>query len=183
MEHWIELGLAVLLTLLALGGCVGNIVGLPGNWFMVVLAACCFWLRPESVGTHVELVTLAVLIGMAGVGEALEFLAGAMGASRMGGSRRGTALAMGGSIAGAIAGLIFGNAIPIPILGPLAASLLLGASGAFAGAAAGERWAGKDWDSSLQIGGAAFWGRLLGTVGKAVCGTIVCGIFLFAIWF
>ncbi len=78
--------------------------------------------------------------------------------------------------------MALGHLVLCHLLGPVLVSLLLGASGAFAGALVGERWAGKDWDLSIQIGTAAFWGRLLGTVGKAVCGTIACGVFLSAIW-
>lgn len=179
----LELTLVIALSLLALGGWGANVLGLPGNWLIVAMAAACFWFRPSELSSHVALVALASILLISLIGEALEFSAGALGASRMGGSKRGTVLAIGGSIAGAICGLFVGTLIPIPIVGNLIASLMLGAAGAFSGAIVGERWAGKDWDSSLQIGNAAFWGRLLGTVAKAVCGTVACGVFLTAIWF
>ncbi len=178
----LDVTLATLMTLLALTGWIANILGLPGNWLIVSLAAAGWWLAPEANRMHISLIPLIAIAFIAGLGEILEFAASALGASRMGGSRRGTLLAIAGSISGAIAGLFFGSVIPIPIVGPVIASLLLGASGAFAGAIAGERWAGKDWEKSLQIGNAAFWGRLLGTVGKAVCGTMAMGIFIAAIW-
>lgn len=178
----LDITLALFLTLLALTSWAANILGMPGNWLLVLMAAACFYMRPEESLSHVGLAPLVAMIVVAILGELLEFAASALGASRMGGSKRGTVLAVGGSVAGAIAGLFVGSLIPIPILGPVIASLLLGASGAFAGAIAGERWVGKDWDASIQIGSAAFWGRLLGTVGKAVCGTIACVIFLVAIW-
>lgn len=178
----LEILLVLLLTLLGLSGWVANILGVPGNWFIVLLAAGGLWLVPPEHRYHVTWWPFLGIVAAASLGELLEFAASALGASRMGGSKRGTLLALGGSIGGAIMGLFFGSLIPVPIVGPVIASLLLGASGAFAGAIAGERWAGKDWDASIQIGGAAFWGRLLGTVAKAVCGTIACGIFLAAIW-
>ncbi len=178
----LELCLAILLTALALTSWGANLLGLPGNWLVTALAAACLWLRPESTITHVAWTALIIILLAALVGELLEFAASALGASRMGGSRRGTALAMVGSIGGAIAGLFFGTLIPIPIVGNLIASLMLGALGAFSGAIVGERWAGKDWDASIQIGNAAFWGRLLGTVAKAVCGTIACAVFVAAVW-
>jgi uncharacterized protein YqgC (DUF456 family) len=178
----LDLLLIILMTLLGLSGWVANLLGLPGNWLIVALAAACWWLVPETSRGHLVGLTLTAIVVAAAVGELLEFAASALGASRLGGSKRGAAMALGGSIGGAILGLFCGSLIPIPIVGPLVASLLLGASGAFAGAIAGERWAGKEWDESLQIGSAAFWGRLLGTVGKAVCGTMACGIFLAAIW-
>ena len=178
----LDITLALLLTLLALTSWAANIFGMPGNWFLVLMAGVCFYLRAEDSPCHVGLAPLIAIVVVAILGEVLEFAASALGASRMGGSKRGTVLAVGGSIAGAIAGLFVGSLIPIPMIGPVIASLLLGASGAFAGAIAGERWVGKDWDSSIQIGSAAFWGRLLGTVGKAVCGTIAGVIFCIAIW-
>jgi len=177
-----DLALIIILSLLAATGWAANVLGMPGNWLIVAMAGACFWFRPETVSTHVALLPLVVIVLVAAIGELLEFAASAMGASRKGGSKRGTVLAIGGSIGGAITGLFVGTLIPIPIVGSLIASLLLGASGAFTGAIVGERWAGKDWDASIEIGSAAFWGRLLGTLGKAVCGTIACGIFLAAIW-
>jgi uncharacterized protein len=179
MLDWL---LIALLTLLTLTGFIANVLGLPGNWLVVAMAAGCWWFVDPERSSHVGLAPLIAILLVAALGELLEFIAGALGASRVGGSKRGTVLAIFGSIGGAIVGLFFGNLIPIPIVGPVVASLLLGASGAFAGAVAGERWVGKDWDQSFQVGNAAFWGRLLGTVGKAVCGTIACTIFLLAIW-
>ena len=178
----LDISVAILITLLALAGCGANVLGLPGNWFIVAMAAGSWWLAPETNRIHVTMLPLMVITLVAALGELLEFAASALGASRMGGSKRGTLLAIGGSICGAIIGLFFGSIIPIPIVGPVIASLLLGAGGAFTGAVAGERWAGKDWDASLQIGNAAFWGRLLGTVGKAVCGTVAAGVFIAVVW-
>ncbi len=179
----LDITLAILITLLALVGWGANILGLPGNWLIVALAVGGWWLAPEVNRSHVALFPLIAILLSATLGELLEFVAGALGASRMGGSKRGTLLAILGSISGAIVGLFFGSIIPIPIIGPVVASLLLGAGGAFTGAVGGERWAGKDWDASFQVGNAAFWGRLLGTVGKAVCGTMAAGILITAIWF
>lgn len=178
----LDITVAVLFTLLAVVGWGANVLGLPGNWLIVCLALGGWLLVPESYRSYISHVPVIAIGLVAVVGEVLEFVASALGASRMGGSKRGTVLAIFGSIGGAVLGLFSGALIPVPIIGSLIASLLLGAGGAFVGAVAGERWAGKDWEASLQIGNAAFWGRLLGTVGKAVCGTIACGVFLGAIW-
>lgn len=174
--------IAIVFTLLAIVGWGGNLLGLPGNWLIVALALGGWYWAPEDSRIYVAGTPVTILLTTALLGELFEFVASALGASRMGGSKRGTVLALLGSIGGAIVGLFCGTLIPIPVLGSLIASLVLGASGAFVGAVAGERWAGKDWEVSFQIGNAAFWGRLLGTVGKAVCGTIACAIFLVAIW-
>jgi uncharacterized protein YqgC (DUF456 family) len=79
-----------------------------------------------------------------------------------------------------VIGLFVGS--PVPVIGNVIASLLMGALGASVGAIVGERWAGKDWQLSFDIGSAAFWGRILGTIGKAVCGTVAAAVFLLAIW-
>ncbi|MEO8271232.1 MAG: DUF456 domain-containing protein [Aureliella sp.] len=178
----LDFTVVVLFTLLAVVGWGANVLGLPGNWLIVCMAIVGWLFVPESYRSHISQLPVIAIGLIAVVGEVLEFVASALGASRMGGSKRGTVLAIMGSIGGAIFGLFSGALIPVPIVGSLIASLLLGAGGAFIGALAGERWAGKDWEASLQIGHAAFWGRLLGTVGKAVCGTIACGGFLVAIW-
>lgn len=176
----LDVMIALLLSLVALSAWMANVLGLPGNWVIVALAFGCTLAVPDSRFWNLGWGLTVTIMVVAVVGELLEFAASAVGASRLGGSKRGVALSILGSIIGAIAGLFFGSAIPI--VGNVIASLLLGASGAFAGAMLGERWAGKDWNDSIEIGSAAFWGRLLGTVGKAVCGTAACGLFLAGLW-
>jgi hypothetical protein len=178
----VEYGLVIALTLAGLAGWGMNVLGMPGNWIIVGLALLgTFGFQPD-VRPHVSLGIGILLLAIAGLGELLEFAASALGVSRLGASKRATALAIVGSIVGAVAGLFAGSIIPIPILGSVIGSLLLGGAGAAAGAVGGERWAGREWDESLQVGHAAFWGRLLGTVGKAVCGTAACVVFLVAVW-
>ncbi len=182
MQFTIDLILMLTFTLLGLTGWMMNVLGMPGNWVIVALGAGSYFLVNDERSIHVGLVSLVIIVAIALLGELLEFAASAMGASRLGASKRATVLAVIGSIGGAIVGLMAGSIIPIPIVGSLIGSLLLGGLGAAAGAVGGERWAGKSWDESMQVGHAAFWGRLLGTLGKAVCGTIACAVFLTAIW-
>jgi uncharacterized protein YqgC (DUF456 family) len=176
----LDVAIAILLSLIAIGGWMANILGLPGNWVIVATAIGCAWWVPETRFWNLGWYLAAAILVVALIGEALEFAASAVGASRLGGSKRGVVLSIVGSITGAILGLSVGSVVPI--VGNIIASLLLGATGAFLGAMLGERWAGKDWNASIEIGGAAFWGRLLGTVGKAVCGTAACGLFLAGLW-
>ena len=49
------------------------------------------------------------------------------------------------------------------------------------GALVGEQWKGRGMDESLQVGWAAFWGRLLGTIGKLLCGTLMIVVILAAL--
>lgn len=176
-----EVLIAIFLTLIAAGGWFASLLGLPGNWAIVVLGALCWWLPEPSTRLAVGGAALAWMTVFALVGEALEFFAGALGVQRLGGGKRSAALALMGSIVGAIAGFALGSGVPV--IGNVIASLVGSALGALAGSVVGERWLGRPWEHSLQVGSAAFYGRLLGTLAKAMCGAVVVSIFLIAIWF
>ena len=72
-----------------------------------------------------------------------------------------------GSLGGAIIGL------PVPIIGSAVAAIFGGAMGAFAGAILGEQWKGRSWEKRMEVGRAAFFGRIFGTVGKLAIGAIM----------
>jgi len=182
MQSTLEIAFLVGLTLSALVAWAMNVLGMPGNWLAVAMGVGAHFLFSPDRMAHVGLIPLGIMIFAALLGELLEFAASALGASRLGASKRSSALAIVGAMVGAIVGLFAGSIIPIPIVGQVIGSLLFGSIGAAIGAVGGERWVGKSWDESLQVGHAAFWGRLLGTVGKAVCGTLACVVFIFAIW-
>ena len=114
---------------------------------------------------------VAVILGLALLGELLEFPASAMGAVKGGGSKRGAALALGGSVVGGMVGLAVG--VPIPLVGSLVAAVLFGGLGALLGAMVGETWKGRDLDQSWRVGKSAFWGRLLGTLAKTMVGSVM----------
>ena len=114
---------------------------------------------------------VALLLGLAIVGEIIEFAAGTAGAAKQGASRRAMALSIVGTLVGSIGGAMIG--LPVPVLGSAFAALLGGALGAGVGAAIGENWKGRDAEGSIQVGAAAFAGRILGTAGKLVVGGIM----------
>ena len=97
--------------------------------------------------------------------EVLEFLMGAAGARRAGGSKRGAAMA----IVGGIVGAVLGTALPVPVLGTLAGAC----AGAFAGSLFGDRLAGRPMEQSVQAGRGAAIGRFWGTTIKMIIGAIV----------
>jgi uncharacterized protein YqgC (DUF456 family) len=86
---------------------------------------------------------------------------------------------MFGSLAGGVIGAFVG--LPIPLVGSVIAILLFASVGALAGAMLGEWWKGRDWDKRWQVGRAAFWGRLLGTVGKLYLGSVIVVVVLAAL--
>ena len=95
-----------------------NVIGLPGNWLIIAFAATYSYFMPDDRRLDVSILTVLGLFALAGLGEAIEFLAAAMGASKAGASKRGTALALAGSLAGGVAGtgldphLVFGVSPP-----------------------------------------------------------------------
>ncbi|MDG1875071.1 MAG: DUF456 domain-containing protein [Mariniblastus sp.] len=155
--------------LLVLASWLLNFIGMPGNWAIVALALIWFFLGPEKF--HFHWAVLIMLVVLAAIGELIEFLASVLGAKNLGGSNRGATLSVIGSIIGGLLGATFGIPFPVPLVGMMIGSILFAGIGAWIGATLGERWGGKPMKESVQIGGAAFIGRLLGTAGKLVMGT------------
>lgn len=160
-----------LFILMILGFWLINLVGLPGNWFIV--AICLIWMFFGPADYRFPWIVVAVLAVLALIGEGIEFGASVLGTKKLGGSGRGATLSVIGSVIGGIVGAIFGIPIPIPVVGILIGSILFAAIGAWVGATIGEKWVGKSTQESVKIGGAAFVGRLLGTVGKLVMGSVM----------
>ncbi len=161
-----EIFLAIVLVILLMAFWALTLFGLPGNWLSIGATALYAWLVPAEPPLSIGWGVVLLLVVLAVISELIEFFAGAAGATKMGGSKRGAVLAIVGSIIGAIIGLYVG--LPIPVVGSIIASLLMAALGALMGAILGELWKGRNAEDSLQIGMAAFWGRLLGTAGKLV---------------
>ena len=147
--------------------------GLPGNWFILAAATLYAWLIPASSVGDAAALGWPALVGLtvlAVLGELGEFAAGAFGARRAGSSKRGATLALVGSVLGGVAGVFVAVPIPIPLVAPLVGAFLFGGVGAMIGAILGETWKGRDLETSVEVGKSAFWGRMMGTVVKAVFG-------------
>jgi len=112
--------------------------------------------------THVGTGTLLVLGVLAAASYAIDFLAAALGARRLGASRR----AMAGAALGTLFGLVFG--LPGLIVGP------------FAGAALGELSATRNLARAGRTGVAAWIGFAIGIVVKVGVAFLMIGIFLAA---
>lgn len=171
----------ILLTLVLGASWLAQLVGLPGNWLIVIVVAIYAWALPADAGAAIGWNVVIALVVVALLAEAAELAAAALGVSKAGGSRRGALLAIFGSIVGGVVGAIVG--LPIPLVGSLVAAVVFGGVGALVGAMAGESWKGRDFDSSLEIGKAAFVGRMLGTAAKMVAASIMVIVTLFALVF
>ena len=172
---------AVLLVVGSLVCWVLNLIGLPGNWFAVGLCALYAPFGPSVGRPDMGWTVVIVLAVLALVGEIVELLTAAVGTKQAGGSKRGAVLSLVGSVVGGIVGMFVG--VPIPVVGPLIGAVLFAGAGALAGAVLGEQWKGRPMDESLRIGNAAFWGRLLGTLGKTLLGAVMVALTLAAVCF
>ena len=171
--------IAVVALLLVLGaGWVMTLLSLPGTWLIVICLALYAYLIPAGWYVDIGWVVVAVVAAFALLGEIIESLAVAVGAQRAGGSKRSALLALCGSIGGGLAGGLLG--VPTLALAPVA--VVLGAAiGATAGAMLGEYWKGRSTREGWEVGKAAFWGRLLGTIGKIAVVSAMVAIVLLAL--
>jgi uncharacterized protein len=157
-------GYAIILVLLNTVSLASIPLGLPGNWFMVILTWLLAWWQWDK---HVfSLPVLIAIIVLAAFGEVMEFLTGALAVKKVGGSRRG---AVGAILGALVFGLVGTFVIPIPIVG----SLIGACVGAFLGAWGLELSGGKNMDDSLRSGLGAGLGRFLGLNIKLLAGITI----------
>jgi uncharacterized protein YqgC (DUF456 family) len=169
---WYSIAVVVIFALMGLVCLLMIPLGLPGTWLL--LGAAVFielidglW-RPGEKPATFGWPVLAGATALAGLGEVMEFAAGAMGARWGGATRRGVIGALVGAIAGAV---LFSLLIPIPFVGTLLGALV----GTFVGALLGEATAEKRRHprENVRAAIAASIGRLAGTLGKLAIGAVV----------
>ncbi|MDX2116533.1 MAG: DUF456 domain-containing protein [Planctomycetota bacterium] len=149
---------AVMLGCFSALGVALTLLGLPGIWLMVLAALGVEAWRPELLSWT----AIGTAAGLALAAEVAEFLAGAVGARKAGGSRRAALAAVAGGIVGGLVGTV---AIPIPVVG----TVLGAALGSGLAAAVGElTLEGKTLRDVRAVGVGAFIGRLLATVIKTM---------------
>ena len=144
-------------------------LGLPGLWVMVAGVLGYGWLSGfRTVGVW----TVAVVMGLAFVGEILEAWIGFRFARRYGGSRRAGWGALVGGIAGAIVG------VPVPIIG----SVIGAFAGSFLGAALFEYAREQRAEVAARAGWGAVLGRAVAATAKMALGVVIGVVGLFAAW-
>lgn len=150
-----------------LAGLVLVPLGLPGLWIMVLGVLGYGWLTEfRSVG----ITTIAVVLGLAFVGEGLEAWIGFRMARRYGGSRRAGWGALIGGVVGAVVG------VPIPLVGSVIGALV----GSFAGAVLFEYTHSRTGRTALGAGWGAVLGRAAAAAAKVGLGLVIGVIGLFA---
>jgi len=151
-----DLFLYVLAAALIVGGLAGAILpilpGVPMIFGGIWLAAAVDEYRHLGWGWLVAIGVVAAL------GIAVDFIAGSLGAKKIGASPR----ALWGAGIGTTIGMFFG--LPGLLIGP------------FAGAVIGELWSGKSILRSAHVGVSTWFGMLLGIVAKVVLSFLMIGM-------
>jgi len=151
---------ALVLGICTILGLVLVPLGLPGLWVMVAGVAGYGWLTGfRSVGVA----TIAVVLGLAFVGEIIEAWLGFRFARTFGGSRRSAWGALVGGIVGAVMG------VPVPIVGSVIGAFL----GSFAGAALFEYSLSRTPDTAVRAGWGAVVGRATAAAAKIALGVVI----------
>ena len=148
-----------------------SVFGLPGNWLMLILVAVYHFVLPvpSTLGIWYWLIVLGIAI----LGEVLEFFLQVKQAKKYGSSNTGTVGGVIGAIAGAIllAPFFFG-------IGAFIGALL----GAWTGCFLFELLRGQDTRTAARAALGAMFGRFLGTVCKLACGVIIWAVTMHYIW-
>jgi uncharacterized protein YqgC (DUF456 family) len=147
---------ALALVLVGLAGAV--LPALPGIPFVFGGFLVPAWIDNSA---RVATFTLVVLGILAAVGLALDFIAGSLGAKKVGASPQ----AVAGATLGTFIGMFFG--LPGLILGP------------FAGAVVGELQAQRSLGQAAASGIGTWIGLFLGIIAKLVVGIVMIAVFAF----
>ena len=136
-------------------------LGLGGNFIIIGLALI------HALVTGFDPISwqlLLVLLGIALVGEGVEFVVGTFYPAKQGATRAGVV----GAFIGGLLGAAVGNSL-VPVIGAVLGSF----AGAFGGAVLGEYQRNQSLEPSLRIGTHAFVGRLLAILVKHALGLVM----------
>ena len=148
---------------LVIVGLIGIVMpAIPGHLLILAGLVLAAWAEGfDKVGIPMLFVIGVIAVASYGV----DFAAAALGAKRLGASRR----AIAGAALGTLFGLFFG--LPGLVLGP------------FVGAVAGELTMDRDWKQAGKAGIAAWIGFAIGTAVKVGMAFAMIGIFVAALLF
>lgn len=155
----LEQAAGFLLALLVMGlGLVGTIVPALPSTPLVWLAAVVHRLYFGDAGVSNWVLILMTLLTILSL--VIDYLAGVLGARKLGATWRGVL----GAVLGMFIGIFF--SLPGMIIGP------------FLGAVALEMLGGREFKDSARAGAGALIGVFVGAVGKAACCVVMIGFFV-----
>ncbi len=147
-----------LFIFVAVAGLISHVFGLPGNFIILADSLLFGWYDGFN---EVSVKILIILLGLALLGELVEFIVGILGAKKYKSSNK--------AIVGSIVFGIIGGILGIPFF--LGIGAVIGAFiGAFVGAFLVEFFLEKKVDRAMKSGWGAFVGRLAGTFFKGAIG-------------
>ena len=147
--------------LLIVAGIAGTVLpALPGTALVLAGIVLGAWIDDF---TRVGAVTITIVTVLAILSWVLEYVAGIMGARRVGASRQAIIGAAIGTVVGLFMGLIGVFIMPL------------------VGAAAGEFLAHRNHRRSLSVGVATWVGMMIGMVAKVVLAFVMVGVFIVAL--
>ncbi len=148
-----------------------NIFSLPANWIIVGFVGLWKYFNPDSI--NMDITFFIILIGLAIIGEILEFALQVMKAKKYGSSSSGTWAGIVGAIIGAIllAPLFFG-------IGALIGALI----GAWIGSFIMEKAKGRPTNEATKAAFGAMVGRFLGTICKCGIGAVMLAVINRYVW-
>jgi len=156
MELLTTISLGALFFVVGLAGIALALIGLPGTWMILLVGVIVEFVSPGTFSWWTIGVGGALAIGA----EIAEFVAGAVGAKKAGGSKRAITMAVVGGMVGAIVGTF---TIPVPVVGTIAgAAIGSGACAMFAEMTVDGRTVAE----AGKVGGGAAIGRTLATIFK-----------------
>lgn len=158
----------LILAVTALVGLCLIPLGLPGLWVMVGGILAYGWLSDShSVGVA----TIAIVLGIAFLGEIIDNWLGFRFAKRYGGSTRSGWGALLGGLVGA------GIGVPVAVIGSVIGAFL----GSFVGAALFEYTHSRHAGVATRVGWGAVLGRVAAAAVKIALGLVIAVIGLFAV--
>lgn len=156
LTPWLWIAAMALIAVGLAGTVLPMLPGVPFVFMGLWLGA---WIDGYTRVSGITVILLGVFTVLA---IALDFVAGALGAKKVGASRQ----AISGAMIGSFVGLFFG--LPGLLIGP------------FAGAVLGELSAQRSLQQATVVGVAAWLGLLFGTIAKLALSLAMVGIFIFA---
>lgn len=160
----------ILLMVALLFGIILTLIGLPGN-FLLLLAAAIYGWQEEFL--HLNYAWLLLLTAMWGCGELLEFLAGIMGAKK----QRASGWALLAAFFGSLAGGIVGTGM-LPLIGTVLGALF----GGFIASYTAEYFYTKDKEKAHAVAQGVVKGQITGMLIKLVIAISMAGAILYKIW-